>query len=99
MARAESLRFESAWAGEQVLGSVPHLDPIEVLLPAPQGGDDALLRQGAAVVSTTIRGLTDAQLAKSGTRLIVAARAAGAYHGEDVASAMAAVLRAVPSGR
>jgi hypothetical protein len=30
MARAESLGFESARTGEQVLGSTPHLDPMEV---------------------------------------------------------------------
>ena len=31
MARAESLGFESGWAGEQILGSTPHLNPIEIL--------------------------------------------------------------------
>jgi hypothetical protein len=44
MARAESLGFESAWAGEQVLGSVPHLGPIEVLTYAV--GCTEHLRQG-----------------------------------------------------
>jgi len=34
LARAESLGFESAWAGEQVLGSAPHLDPMDVLTDA-----------------------------------------------------------------
>jgi len=29
--RAEELGFESAWTGEQVLGSMPHLGPIEAL--------------------------------------------------------------------
>jgi probable F420-dependent oxidoreductase len=31
LARAEALGFHSAWAGEQVLGSIPHLGPIETL--------------------------------------------------------------------
>jgi hypothetical protein len=29
--KAESLGFESAWAGEQILGDVPHYGPIETL--------------------------------------------------------------------
>lgn len=31
MARAETLGFDSAWTGEQVLGSKPHLGPIETM--------------------------------------------------------------------
>src|SRR5437867_613341 len=31
MARAETLGFDSAWTQEQVLGSMPHLGPIEIL--------------------------------------------------------------------
>jgi probable F420-dependent oxidoreductase len=31
LARAEALGFESAWTGEQVLGSMPHLAPIETM--------------------------------------------------------------------
>jgi len=31
LARAEALGFESAWTGEQVLGTMPHLGPIEAL--------------------------------------------------------------------
>lgn len=29
--RAEALGFEGAWVGEQVIGTIPHLDPLEVL--------------------------------------------------------------------
>src|SRR5262245_13854962 len=29
--RAEALGFESAWTGEQVIGSIPHLSPIELM--------------------------------------------------------------------
>ena len=52
MARAESLGFESAWAGEQVLGSVPHLDPIEVLTYAASCTER--LRLGCAVFVTPL---------------------------------------------
>ena len=31
LARAEALGFESAWTGEQVIGSMPHLGPIETM--------------------------------------------------------------------
>src|SRR5262249_19029039 len=31
LARAEALGFESAWTGEQVIGSMPHLGPIEMM--------------------------------------------------------------------
>ncbi len=31
LARAEELGFESAWTGEQVIGSMPHLGPIETM--------------------------------------------------------------------
>jgi hypothetical protein len=31
LARAEALGFESAWTGEQVLGTMPHLGPIETM--------------------------------------------------------------------
>ena len=47
LARAESLGFESAWAGEQVLGSAPHLDPMDVLTYA--AGCTERLRLGCAV--------------------------------------------------
>src|SRR5438034_6946665 len=31
LTRAEALGFESAWTGEQVLGTMPHLGPIETM--------------------------------------------------------------------
>jgi len=31
LARAESLGFDSAWTGEQIIGSMPHLGPIETM--------------------------------------------------------------------
>jgi hypothetical protein len=31
LARAEALGFDSAWTQEQVLGSTPHLAPIEMM--------------------------------------------------------------------
>src|SRR4030095_15157878 len=31
LARAEAIGFESAWTGEQVIGSMPHLGPIETI--------------------------------------------------------------------
>ena len=31
LARAEALGFHSAWTQEQVLGSMPHLSPIEIM--------------------------------------------------------------------
>src|SRR5262249_38868990 len=52
MARAESLGFESAWTGEQVLGSIPHLDPMEVLTSA--AGCTDRLRLGCAVFVTPL---------------------------------------------
>src|SRR5215813_6186865 len=31
LARAEALGFDSAWTGEQLIGSMPHLGPIETM--------------------------------------------------------------------
>src|SRR5262249_7346543 len=61
MARAESLGFESAWVGEQVLGSTPHLDPIEILTYA--AGCTERLRLGCAVFVTPLH--SPVHLAKS----------------------------------
>jgi probable F420-dependent oxidoreductase len=61
MARAESLAFESAWTGEQVLGSMPHLDPMEVLTYA--AGRTERLRLGCAVFVTPLH--SPVHLAKS----------------------------------
>src|SRR5262245_36738898 len=61
LARAESLGFESAWTGEQVLGSTPHLDPIEVLTYA--AGCTERLSLGCAVFVTPLH--SPVHLAKS----------------------------------
>src|SRR5215510_7668014 len=61
MTRAESLGFESAWTGEQVLGSTPHLDPIEILTYA--AGCTERLRLGCAVFVTPLH--SPVHLAKS----------------------------------
>src|SRR6266508_6774643 len=47
LARAEALGFESAWTQEQVLGSIPHLAPIETMTYA--AGCTERLRLGCAV--------------------------------------------------
>jgi probable F420-dependent oxidoreductase len=47
LARAEALGFDSAWTGEQVLGSMPHLGPIETLTYAAACTER--LRLGCAV--------------------------------------------------
>src|SRR5262245_8670987 len=61
MKRAESLGFESAWTGEQVLGSTPHLDPIQILTYAV--GCTERLRLGCAVFVTSLH--SPVHLAKS----------------------------------
>src|SRR5579864_983840 len=47
MARAEALGFDSAWTQEQVLGSMPHLGPIETMTYAAACTER--LRLGCAV--------------------------------------------------
>src|SRR5262244_4547656 len=61
LARAESLGFESAWTGEQVLGSTPHLNPIEILTYA--AGCTDRLRLGCVVFVTPLH--SPVHLAKS----------------------------------
>jgi probable F420-dependent oxidoreductase len=61
LARAGSLGFDSAWTGEQVLGSIPHLDPVEVLTYA--AGCTDRLRLGCAVLVTPLH--SPVHLAKS----------------------------------
>src|SRR5262244_1390550 len=61
LARAESLGFESAWTGEQVLGSTPHLNPIEILTYA--AGCTDRLRLGCVVFVTPL--YSPAHLAKT----------------------------------
>jgi probable F420-dependent oxidoreductase len=48
LARAEALGFEGAWAGEQVLGTKPHLGPIEAMTYAAACTER--LRLGCAVL-------------------------------------------------
>ena len=52
LARAEALGFESAWAGEQILGSKPHLGPIETMTYAAACTER--LRLGCMVLVTTL---------------------------------------------
>jgi alkanesulfonate monooxygenase SsuD/methylene tetrahydromethanopterin reductase-like flavin-dependent oxidoreductase (luciferase family) len=61
MARAEALGFERAWTLEQVLGSMPHLGPIEIMTYAAACTDR--LRLGCAVFVTPLH--SPVHLAKS----------------------------------
>src|SRR5215468_4326578 len=61
MARAETLGFDSAWTQEQILGSTPHLDPIEILTYAASCTER--LRMGCAVFVTPLH--SPVHLAKS----------------------------------
>ena len=61
LARAEQLGFDSAWAGEQVLGSMPHLGPIETLTYAAACTDR--IRLGCAVLVSPL--YSPVHLAKS----------------------------------
>src|SRR5262245_5877873 len=48
LTRAEALGFESAWTGEQVLGTMPHLGPIETMTYAAACSE--LLRLGCMML-------------------------------------------------
>src|SRR5256885_13485026 len=61
LARAESLGFESAWALEQVLGTMPVLGPLETLAHA--AASTATIRLGCAALITTLH--SPVHLAKS----------------------------------
>lgn len=61
LARAEALGFESAWVGEQVFGTMPHLDPIETLTYAAACTET--IRLGTAVIISPLR--SPAHLAKA----------------------------------
>ena len=61
LARAEALGFESAWTMEQVLGTIPHLSPIETLTYAAACTER--LRLGCVVFVTPLR--NPVHLAKS----------------------------------
>jgi len=52
LSRAEALGFESAWVQEQVLGSLPHVSPIELMSYAAACSDR--LRIGCAVFVTPL---------------------------------------------
>ena len=52
LSRAEALGFESAWVQEQVLGSIPHVSPIELMSYAAACSDR--LRIGCAVFVTPL---------------------------------------------
>ncbi|MEK7837318.1 MAG: LLM class flavin-dependent oxidoreductase, partial [candidate division NC10 bacterium] len=61
LARAEALGFHSAWVVEQVLGSIPSLEPVELLTYAAAVTER--LRLGTAVLLTALR--SPVHLAKS----------------------------------
>ena len=61
LARAEALGFHSAWVVEQVLGSIPSLEPVELLTYAAAMTER--LRLGTAVLLTALR--SPVHLAKS----------------------------------
>ncbi len=61
LTRAESLGFESAWVLEQVLGSIPSLEPLELLTYA--AAITERMRLGAAVLLAALR--SPVHLAKS----------------------------------
>jgi probable F420-dependent oxidoreductase len=61
MARAEALGFESAWVQEQVLGSIPHVAPIELMTYA--AACTGRVRLGCAVFVTPL--YSPVHLAKS----------------------------------
>jgi len=61
LSRAEALGFESAWVQEQVLGSIPHVSPIELMSYAAACSDR--LRVGCAVFVTPL--YSPVHLAKS----------------------------------
>jgi probable F420-dependent oxidoreductase len=61
LARAESLRFDSVWVQEQVVGATPSLEPVELLTYAAALSEHVKL--GVAVLLTALRG--PVHLAKS----------------------------------
>jgi probable F420-dependent oxidoreductase len=61
LARAEALGFESAWVVEQVLGSIPSLEPVELLTYA--AAQTTRIRLGTAVLLSALR--SPVHLAKS----------------------------------
>ncbi len=61
LARAEALGFHSAWVAEQILGSIPSLEPVELLTWAAAVTER--IRLGTAVLLTALR--SPVHLAKS----------------------------------
>ncbi|MEK7701278.1 MAG: LLM class flavin-dependent oxidoreductase [candidate division NC10 bacterium] len=61
LARAEALGFDSAWVVEQILGSIPSLEPLELLTYASALTER--MRLGSAVLLTALR--SPVHLAKS----------------------------------
>jgi alkanesulfonate monooxygenase SsuD/methylene tetrahydromethanopterin reductase-like flavin-dependent oxidoreductase (luciferase family) len=61
LARAEELGFASAWTQEQVLGTIPHLGPVEILTYAAACTER--MRLGCAVFITSLH--SPVHLAKS----------------------------------
>jgi alkanesulfonate monooxygenase SsuD/methylene tetrahydromethanopterin reductase-like flavin-dependent oxidoreductase (luciferase family) len=61
LARAEALGFESAWVREQILGTMPQLNPTEILTYAAACTER--LRLGCAVYVSTLH--SPVHLAKS----------------------------------
>src|SRR5262249_61920567 len=59
--RAEALGFESAWVAEQILGSLPSLEPVTLLTWA--AAVTTRIRLGTAVLLTALR--SPVHLAKS----------------------------------
>ncbi|PYM63020.1 MAG: LLM class F420-dependent oxidoreductase, partial [Candidatus Rokuibacteriota bacterium] len=53
LGRAEALGFESAWVVEQILGSLPSLEPVQLLTRA--AGITTRIRLGSAVLLTALR--------------------------------------------
>jgi alkanesulfonate monooxygenase SsuD/methylene tetrahydromethanopterin reductase-like flavin-dependent oxidoreductase (luciferase family) len=83
LARAEAIGFESAWVGEQIIGSVPNLGPIETMTYAAACTDR--IRLGCATFVTPL--YSPVHLAKSistldqlsGGRVEVGVAAGGGY--------------------
>jgi probable F420-dependent oxidoreductase len=70
LARAEALGYESAWVGEQIIGTVPTLEPVALLTYA--AALTRRLRLGTSVMLTVLR--NPIQLAKSLTSLDLLSR-------------------------
>jgi len=88
LTRAEALGFESAWVVEQILGSIPSLEPVTLLTYAAACTER--LRLGSAVLLTALR--SPIHLAKTLTTLD---RLSG---GRTVGQITGALVRTTPNG-